>query len=286
MRSVVHVHMPAYTKYPPYSLSLIPPLSPSPPSLLPSLPPSFLPQAMDWCLDNGSANLLSHLRALGHSVPPTLFEKHAEVLTEYFFSEYPPILIPAFRKNDLSVALEPAPLEDSLGEPEEPLHVIDTRPSILVSQSYLLPWSNLSLTVFLRRFLQNHSLSVSNLSHIDLSHNQLWDIPLEIFRLPALKSLNVAHNRITSLPAVEQWARGSRLQYLNASHNSLTSRGSPVLQRRGNSDVSVPYAAEVWNVELSHNDLCGFPAWVLRFPSLRILDITGNPQVYIYTVYT
>ena len=235
---------------------------------------------MDWCLDNGSANLLSHLRSLGHSIPARLFEKHTEVLSEYLFKEYPPIIVPEFKKNNLSLAPEPSSFEDSLlNEPEEALQVIDTRPSLSVTQSYILSWKNLSLSVFLSQFFESQSLSLLSLSHVDLSHNQLSELPIEMFHLPALKSLNVAHNRITALPPIDHWSRKSKLQFLNAAHNSLTGGGSPILQRRSASEISVPFPAEVWNVDLSHNDFCGFPSWVLRFPSLRTLDLTGNPQV-------
>lgn len=236
---------------------------------------------MDWCLENGSASLLTHLRAFGYPVPPTLFEKHTEVLAEYFFSEYPPILVPEFEKNDLSIALEPASIEDSLDEPEEPLQVVDTRPSISISNSYLLPWNSLSLTVFLSNFLKFKSLSLSALSHINLSHNLLSEVPLQLFHLPALTSLNVSHNKITSLPAIELWSRKSKLQYLKASHNLLTSGGSPVLQRRTSSEVSGSYARGVWNVDLSHNKFCAFPSFILKLASLRVLDITGNPKVHV-----
>ena len=236
-------------------------------------------QAMDWCLDNGSASLLTHLRSLGHSIPSSLFFKYSDVLSDYLFSERPLVPIPDFKKNDLSVPLETGSFEDSLDEPEEPLQVIDNRPPISITPTFFLTWSNLSLTVFLPSFLQSPSLSGATLSHIDISHNKLVEIPIEIFHLPALKSLDVSHNCITLLPMVDNWRRGCRLQCLYVSYNSLTGGGSPLPHRKNDVDVSVPCAAEVWNVDLSHNDFCGFPSWVLKFPSLKILKLSGNPQV-------
>ena len=255
--------------------------------LLPLSLPSPSLQAMDWCLENGSANLLSHLRSLGHPVPPHLFTKYTDVLSQYFFTQHQPTPVPQFTKNDLSIAPETSNFEDTLDEPEEPLQVVDTRPTILVSPTFHLPWGSLSLTVFLSEFLRSRSLSGLILSHIDLSRNRLSEIPLEIFFLPCLKFLNVSHNGLTSLPALEGWAHHSRLQILNASHNSLGGGGSPLPQRRGGGDaaVSVPCAGEVWSVDLSHNDFCGFPSWVTRFPSLRVLNLSGNPQVLYACMY-
>ena len=242
---------------------------------------------MDWCLENGSANLLSHLRSLGHSIPPSLFPKHTDVLSQYFFTQQPPTPIPEFTKNDLSVAPEPSNFEDTLDEPDEPLQVVDTRPAILISPTHHLPWSCLSLTVFPSEFLCSRTLSGLTLSHVDLSGNLLAEIPLEIFLLPCLTFLNVSRNYLSSLPAIDGWGRRSRLQILDASRNSLGGGGSPLPQRRGGGDgaVSVPCAGDVWNVDLSHNDFAGFPSWVTRFPSLRVLDLSGNPQVYVFLIW-
>ena len=239
---------------------------------------------MEWCLENGSANLLSHLRSLGHSIPPSLFPKHTDVLSQYFFTQQPPTPIPEFTKNALSVAPESSNFEDTLDEPDEPLQVVDTRPTILVSPTHHLPWSDLSLTVFPSEFLCSRTLSGLTLSHVDLSGNLLAEIPLEIFLLPCLTFLNVSRNCLRSLPAIDGWGRRSRLQILDASRNSLGGGGSPLPQRRGGGDgaVSVPCAGDVWNVDLSHNDFTGFPSWVTRFPSLRVLDLSGNPQVIMY----
>ena len=235
---------------------------------------------MDWCLDNGSANILTHLRDLGYAIPLNLFDKYHDVLTEYLFNEYPLATIPKFEVNDLSSLPQPVSIEDSLDEPEEPLNVVDTRPLISVSKSYLLSWRDISLSVFLRCFLNSPSLNLTCLAHIDLSHNKLTEVPPELFRLPALQSLNISHNHISTLTPVDLWTPRSHLQFLDASHNSLSGWGNPVTQRQV-AEGSVPLLKTVWNVNLSSNSLGEFPAAVLQFPALRVLDLSGNPQVCV-----
>ena len=44
---------------------------------------------MDWALENGSANILTHLRDLGYGIPEDLIWKYQDSVACYLLSEYP-----------------------------------------------------------------------------------------------------------------------------------------------------------------------------------------------------
>lgn len=44
---------------------------------------------MDWALENGSANILTHLRDLGYEIPEDLVLKYQELVVSYLLQEYP-----------------------------------------------------------------------------------------------------------------------------------------------------------------------------------------------------
>ncbi len=44
---------------------------------------------MEWALENGSANILTHLRELGYPIPDDLVTKYHEVVLCYLLQEYP-----------------------------------------------------------------------------------------------------------------------------------------------------------------------------------------------------
>ena len=44
---------------------------------------------MKWAIENGSANILTHLRELGYSIPEDLIQSYDEVIASYLLSEYP-----------------------------------------------------------------------------------------------------------------------------------------------------------------------------------------------------
>lgn len=94
--------------------------------------------------------------------------------------------------------------------------------------------------VFCLRCIENHSLDLSgiklpvinptrirmamdDLHRIDVSHNRLERLPLELFLLPNLTSLKASHNQLQVLPAFPRW-QCTALQVLDVSHNELTCR--------------------------------------------------------------
>ena len=234
---------------------------------------------MGWCLQNQNANILTHLRDLGYSVPPELIEHHPETMREYLFTEYPLRVVPKFSHIELR-ELEASVEDDlSLEEYEEPLNVVDSRSTLELLKSYHLMWKEISLTYFSRLFLDHLPVPKQEITHIDLSYNYLTSVPAQLFQLPLLESLDISHNEITSLPSIELWNTESRLQILNASHNALGGdNASPLLYRKHGGNSQSPFGF-LWYVDLSYNKLAGFPQWVLHFPGLKYLDIQHNKKV-------
>ena len=228
---------------------------------------------------NNSANILTHLRDLGYAVPPELIDRYQETMREYLFAEYPLQVVPRFShvKSEEQVVDE---FDDySLEEYDEPLVVIDRRPTLQVTRMYHLMWKDISLTSFKRVFLDPNSIPVYNIAHIDLSYNYLTSVPVQFFQIPNLESLNISHNQITQLPGIELWNTRTKLQILNASHNQITGDNySPLQYRKHGGRVRTPFP-EFWHLDLSHNDFRTFPHWVLHFPFLKHLNIQNNPRV-------
>ena len=44
---------------------------------------------MEWAIENGSANVLTHLTELGYPIPEDLVMKYQEVVADYLFAEHP-----------------------------------------------------------------------------------------------------------------------------------------------------------------------------------------------------
>ena len=80
--------------------------------------------------------------------------------------------------------------------------------------------SNNSLTNLSLLFEQYIPWKFSQLTDLNLSKNQLSKLPIELFRLPALKNLNISNNPLVCLP--EQWWCSNSLVKLNASRTHLT----------------------------------------------------------------
>lgn len=232
---------------------------------------------MRWSILNNSANILSFLRERGFAIPPQLTEQYPHAIRDYFFAEHPLCLVPKFE----AVDLEEQELDGdslSLEEYEEPVSVVDARPSVELLPAYSLQWSGAQLTCFPRFFLEGPNFPLRFIMHINLSHNRLEEVPVEFFRLPSLESLDLSHNLLKALPGVELWSSRVKLQVLVASHNHIGSdSSSPVIQRK-HGGVRLPFQ-DLWYLDLSHNELASFPFWAFNFHNLRHLDLKHNTKV-------
>lgn len=99
---------------------------------------------------------------------------------------------------------------------------------------------------------------------LDLSNQNLEQIPAYIFDLTDLKELNISHNKLTG--AIQAEIRQLKnLKTLNASNNNMT--GVPA-------EIGQLSNLEVLN--LSNNDLTGLPYELGNLQNLQVLDISGN----------
>ncbi|XP_019848391.2 leucine-rich repeat serine/threonine-protein kinase 1 isoform X2 [Bactrocera dorsalis] len=101
--------------------------------------------------------------------------------------------------------------------------------------------------------LQGHpmvnEITLTAITRIDFSHNSLSNIPMEIFKLVSLRYLNIAQNKISSLPSNEQSPNTAKYSY-----------NCPVLEE----------------LFMQDNRLVTIPTEIFHLPSLTILDISNN----------
>ena len=157
-------------------------------------------------------------------------------------------------------------------EEEAVLTIQDIRPTIHVARNFHLCWRDISLATFLPAFLDKDALSTPYLTHVDLSFNKIPSLPLQLFQLPLLESLDASHNLISSLPPLELWRAESALQVLNVSYNHLHGDGC------ASGKMGKRVCPNLWQVDISHNLLSQFPPFLLNF-SLTSLNLSHNPAV-------
>lgn len=99
---------------------------------------------------------------------------------------------------------------------------------------------------------------------LDLSNQNLTQVPNDVFARTDLVSLDVSHNRLTG--ALQAEVRHLRnLEWLNLSHNQFT--GVP---------AEVGQLSELRYLDLSYNQLTGLPYELGNLKKLEVLDLTGN----------
>jgi len=124
---------------------------------------------------------------------------------------------------------------------------------------------------------------------IDISHNNLQKLPMELFKLVTLKKLDVSHNRLQTIPSPLQWSC-PKLQDLSLAVNDLrsekwqifiTSSASKRNLTPGNPLVPSVSANSLMRVNISGNaKLTLLPEWLCLLMSLTVLDIRDLPQVH------
>jgi len=133
-----------------------------------------------------------------------------------------------------------------------------------VSKAALIDWSNIPLKIievsWIRLALQ-HSQHFSadglkpdslfqNVTSVVLSYCSLIALPLGLFQLPELVSLNVSNNKITAMPAAEE--------------------NCELLEKSGWTCNTLA------KLDLSNNKLAKIPEFLFSLPSLKSLDVSNN----------
>lgn len=113
--------------------------------------------------------------------------------------------------------------------------------------------------------------SLKNLETLDLEYNNLKAFPLPILQLPKLKVLNLSQNQITELP--KDIAKLTRLEELQLGANEFKTFPSSILK-----------LTELKTINLSRNHLSELPKGLLKMPKLEVLYLPHNnfvkfPQV-------
>ena len=128
-------------------------------------------------------------------------------------------------------------------------------------------------------------LCLAAITRIDLSNNNLTQLPCEIFLLPSLHYLNASHNLIKWIPGCEIMVSrscscfGGSLRPGSASSNS-----SPEHEcvHKAATQQSMEETDALWNcpcldfIDFDHNKLKSLPKAIFRLPKLRRLTITHN----------
>lgn len=107
------------------------------------------------------------------------------------------------------------------------------------------------------------------IAQVDISSNQITELPIELFKLPSLTTLDISRNSIAELPCEEGKSNGgwecSRLSVLEAVKNQLSALPPCLFQLR-----------EVREVNASSNRVTTVPASVWSSPKLCKLYLSGN----------
>jgi Leucine-rich repeat (LRR) protein len=111
----------------------------------------------------------------------------------------------------------------------------------------------------------NINLTPSPMSNkLDLSNQQLSQLPIQIFALTNLEELNISNNKITNSIQAEI-RQLQNLKVLNASNNLMT--GVP---------AEIGQLQNLQVLDLSNNQLTGLPYELGNLSNLKTLNISGN----------
>ena len=126
--------------------------------------------------------------------------------------------------------------------------------------------------------------SLKTITRVDISTNKLTKLPIVLFQMPALKTLNASENEISGLPSL--WIGGrkdiSTRSSLKAGkpysscediHENLTFEESCQDFTYAESGWSCPHLEEI---ELHHNSLTALPTCLFELPMLKYLNVSYN----------
>ena len=171
--------------------------------------------------------------------------------------------------------------DSELDEDDEPMNIIDIRSSLKIAETHFLQWSDISLTIFPSSFLSPESLPLPQITHVDLSLNQLTSVPLELLQLPSLAFLNLSNNLISSLPGMSLWGF-TQLEILDLSNNKLIA--DPSLPQISKNQKETRMFQKLWNLDISSNGLTCCPGWVMALYYLKLLDLSDNQVFDVYEI--
>lgn len=109
---------------------------------------------------------------------------------------------------------------------------------------------------------RNQSTALIAITRLDISNNQLTELPLCIFQMPSLKILNAAQNKIFKLPESIDFSH-SNTNLVKSKHSTLPLPSQwhcPVLEE----------------IHLQENRLDNVPSCLFDLPSLILLDLSNN----------
>jgi len=132
---------------------------------------------------------------------------------------------------------------------------------------------------------------LQRITHLDLKHNQLISVPIELGKLANLTYLNLSNNQLISIP--KELGSLEKLTYLDLNHNRLTSvpkeleslENLTCLNLYHNHLTSIP--KELGNLInltylfLDFNHLTSIPKELGNLEKLEMLDISKNPLTFI-----
>uniref|UniRef100_T1K991 non-specific serine/threonine protein kinase n=1 Tax=Tetranychus urticae TaxID=32264 RepID=T1K991_TETUR len=115
---------------------------------------------------------------------------------------------------------------------------------------------------------QKQSVVLNAITRLDLSNNNLTSVPFCVFQLPSLRILNLSHNRLTTLPEIEE-------EKLNTPTSS-----SQELYLQNNRIDLLPHCVfelpSLHLLDLSNNKLTSLPNRLWSAPKLRDLNLSYN----------
>ena len=111
---------------------------------------------------------------------------------------------------------------------------------------------------------------LTQITEVDLSENQLVDVPVELFQLPSLDTLQLSHNKLTSLPSSDNpWERlyTSHVSKLKLDGNRLRTLPEGLFRDLANS---------LTKLSVECNSLQDLPPGLWIIPKLKVLKLAWN----------